>query len=664
MVPRPSVSMSPMQPIPEPRNTSLAARASDAVARHPVLTALGVLLVAIAVLIALWDWNWFKGPVERRVQAQTGRAFEIGGDLDVDLGRITTIRADAVSFGNAAWSKDPMMAAADHVELDIETWPFLLRREVRIPEMRLGKPRLRLETGPKGVGNWVFGDNQGSTPQFRKLWVDDGRLQYIDPPGRTDIDIKVASRAPRREDALPPIEVDGGGRWKGNRFMLQGRAESPLALRDTEQPYRIDLTAQAGATNAHARGTLLDPLRMRDFDLQLALSGQNLEDLYPLIGIATPPTPPYKLDGRLTRDASTWKYDGFTGVVGDSDLAGSASVDTGGPRPYLRANLVSKRLDFDDLAGFVGAAPQADGKEASNAELEALAARQAARTRVLPDTPYELDKLRAMDADVRWKAHRINSPTLPLDDMDAHLKLEGGLLRLDPLNFGVANGDIRSIIRMDAREATIRTNAQITARGLDLAKLLPDAEITKSAIGKVGGDIKISGNGNSVAKMLGSADGDIALGMGRGQISNLLMELAGIDIAEALKFLVTKDRKVPIRCAFGDFAVKDGVMDARALAFDTTDTIIVGNGTISLRDETLDLRLRPRPKDRSIFTLRSPLLVGGTFKDPSFRPDLARVGLRGAIALALGSIAPPAALLGTIDLGGGEDSGCGGQYAK
>ena len=52
----------------------------------------------------------------------------------------------------------------------------------------------------------------------------------------------------------------------------------------------------------------------------------------------------------------------------------------------------------------------------------------------------------------------------------------------------------------------------------------------------------------------------MALGMGNSQISNLLMELAGLDIAEALKFLVTKDRKVPIRCAFGDFAVNKGVM--------------------------------------------------------------------------------------------------------
>ena len=105
-------------------------------------------------------------------------------------------------------------------------------------------------------------------------------------------------------------------------------------------------------------------------------------------------------------------------------------------------------------------------------------------------------------------------------------------------------------------------------------------------------------------------------------------------------------------------------MTARALAFDTTDTIIVGEGTIDLGEEQLDLLLRPRPKDRSILALRTPLSIGGSFADPSFRPDLARLGVRGAIAIALGSITPPAALLATLELGGGEDSGCGGPYAK
>ena len=91
---------------------------------------------------------------------------------------------------------------------------------------------------------------------------------------------------------------------------------------------------------------------------------------------------------------------------------------------------------------------------------------------------------------------------------------------------------------------------------------------------------------------------------------------------------------------------------------------MVGEGSINLDDEHLDLLLRPRPKDRSILALRSPLRIGGTFKDPSFRPDFKALGLRGAIALGLASIAPPAALLATIETGPGQDSDCGGHYAK
>src|SRR5690606_21444942 len=130
---------------------------------------------------------------------------------------------------------------------------------------------------------------------------------------------------------------------------------------------------------------LLDPLRLADFDLQLALSGKDLDDLYPLLGVALPPSPPYELDGRLTRDivtgdsmgkSTTWHYDDFTGKVGDSDLGGDASVTTGGARPYLRANLVSRKLDFDDLAGFVGGAPDTGNGESTNPELAALAAQR------------------------------------------------------------------------------------------------------------------------------------------------------------------------------------------------------------------------------------------------------------------------------------------------
>jgi len=630
------------------------------------LAVLVFLLALVLLLIALWDWNWFKGPVERAVQAKTGREFHINGNLDVDLGRVVTVRGDGLTFANAEWSKQPKMASADRAEIDVRFWP-LLRGDVLIPEIRMTRPDLLLETAPQKdqPGNWDFlGPSDGKPPVLQRLLIDDGRLQFLDAAGRTDILVSLNSGKPKTADSAPPLLVHGKGRWQGNPFTLDGNTESPLELTNSDHPFRIHLDGRAGGTHAIASGTLTNPFALRTFDLDFMLSGQDMEDLYPLIGLAIPSTPPYKLKGRLKRNNDVWRYENFTGTAGDSDLGGTAQIEVGRERPFLKAELVSKRLDFDDLAGFVGAPPKTGGGESANAEQKAEAAALKASARILPDTPYNLTKLRAMDADVRWKAQRINAPSLPLDDMDAHLTLDAGLLQLQPLNFGVAGGDIRSNIRLDARKDTIDTRLQASIRRVQLGKLFPDAKLAEQASGGISGDIDLSGRGNSVAAMLGSSDGAVAVGMGRGHIGNLIMELAGLDVAESLKFLFTGDRQIPLRCAWGDFGVAGGVMNSKALAFDTEDTLILGEGTVNLKQEQLDLLLRPRPKDISILALRSPLRIGGTFKDPSFRPDFKALGVRGAIALTLGSITPPAALLATIETGPGKDTNCGGRYAK
>ncbi|CEL47806.1 conserved hypothetical protein [Xanthomonas citri pv. citri] len=627
---------------------------------------LGIVAALVAIFVLLFDWNWLRGPVERAVSAKTGREFHLG-HLDVDLGRITTVRGERLSLGNASWSKRGAMAELNAAEIDVEFWP-LLRGKLRLPEIRLEHPTLLLEAGNDShPGNWVFdqSDGDGSMPRLGRLLVTNGRLQYIDDATRSDVDVAINSLAPPSSDQrAAPIGIDGEGRWKGYPFSLKGNTASPLELSQSEHPFRIDLRGSAGATRTHVRGTLTNPFQFRVFDLQMALSGQDMEDLYPLIGVAMPSTPPYKLDGRLRRDGDVWRYEKFTGTAGDSDLSGTAEIDLRNKRPFLRADLASKRLDFDDLAGFVGAPPKTGNNESADAEQKKQAAQLATSARVLPTTPYDLSKLRAMDAQVRWRAQRINAPSWPLDDMDASLTLKDGLLRLDPLNFGVAGGDIRSTIGMDARKAVITTQLKASIRGIRLDQLFPDATLAKQASGAIGGELDLRGRGNSIAAMLGSADGSIGVGMGRGHVGNLIMELAGLDIAESLKYLLTKDRQIPVRCIFGDFGVQDGLMQSRALAFDSTDTIIVGEGNISLKNETLDLLLRPRPKDRSILSLRSPLRIGGTFKDPSFRPDFKALGVRGAIAVALGSIAPPAALLATFEPGPGKDSDCGGKYAQ
>ncbi|SEL69898.1 hypothetical protein SAMN05428989_2278 [Pseudoxanthomonas sp. GM95] len=642
---------------------------------HPVLTALSIVVVLIVLLIIFWDWNWFKGPVERAVQSKTGRAFHIDGNLDVDLGRVTTIRADGLRLANADWALKtaPEMATVQRLEIDLDVPQLVFHRSLFLPAIRITQPVVELQsrTAEQGGGNWMLqgetpaeAQDSGMTPRFGAVIIDTARLHYLDAPNKTDLKIEATSGQPDAQYKAPPIDLKGSGRWGANAFTLGGRIQSPLDLAESQRPYRIDLQAAAGATKARARGTLIDPLHFGGFDLRMALSGQDLADLYPLIGVAIPQSPPYAFDGTLTRNGNTWHYDRFTGKVGDSDLGGSTAVTVGGPRLTLEADLHSKRLDFDDLAGFIGAPSKGGAGETRNAEQAAEAAELAANPRVLPQDPYDLSKLRSMDADVHWKATRINAPKLPIDDMDAHLVLNDGLLELKPLNFGVAGGDIRSQVRLDARNPTIRTRADIAVRGLNLGQLFPDAKLTEDAVGRIGGDIRVDTSGNSIALMAGNATGDIGVGMGKGHIPQLLVELAGLDVMQSLGYLFDRDKQVPIRCAFADFGMKDGLMQTRAMAFDTTDTIVLGDGSINLKDESLALTLRPRPKDRSFLSFRTPLDIGGTFKDPSFRPDFKKLGLRGAVALALGTIAPPAALLATIEVGGGKDSDCGGKYAK
>ena len=102
--------------------------------RHPWLTGLGLLALAIAILILLWDWNWLKRPIERFVEAQTGREFHIDGDLDVDLGRMTRVTADGLRFANANWAKEQQMAKTDRLAFSFELLPAIFKRDFRVPE--------------------------------------------------------------------------------------------------------------------------------------------------------------------------------------------------------------------------------------------------------------------------------------------------------------------------------------------------------------------------------------------------------------------------------------------------------------------------------------------------------------------------------------------------
>ncbi len=372
-----------------------------------------------------------------------------------------------------------------------------------------------------------------------------------------------------------------------------------------------------------------------------------------------PDSPPYKVAGHLRHAGNEWHFNDFDGRVGDSDVQGSLVYRTGGKRPLLKANVKSKLLDLDDLGPVIGAPPGTGPGETASAAQRRKAAEQAATSQVLPDERFATARWAEMDADVTLEAKRVLRPKqLPIDSLSTHVVLEDSRLRLQPLSFGVAGGRVAGDITLDARTKPVRANAEIDVQGLELARLFPESQAMKESLGTLYGRAKLNGRGESVADLLGTSTGQIDLAVNGGQVSLLLVELLGLDLAEALTLLGTRSRQVRLRCAVADLAVNDGVATPKAFVVDTTDTVATVTGPIDLRRERLDLVVHPEPKDHSIFVLRSPIHLQGAFKDPAVRPEVGPIAARVAGAALLAAVHPLLALLPFIETGPGKDSDC------
>ena len=444
------------------------------------------------------------------------------------------------------------------------------------------------------------------------------------------------------------MELNGKGTFKGLPSTIHAKGGELLALRDATKPYPIDARAQLGSTKATAKGTLIDPLHLRGENIDFTLEGGDLAQLYPILGVPIPPTPPYKLKASLNHSENVWTLKQLKGVVGSSDLNGEFSVDRGRSPQMITANLVSNRLDMADLGGFIGA-DRGDTR----------AATPPPANRVLPAEPFNLEKLRSADADVRFRGAKIVTEKWPLEKMDAHMKIAGGQLELSPLSFSVAGGLLDSSIRMDGRSAPIATQAEIAAKGLHLDQLMPTGSMKKLTAGTIGGRAKLAMSGNSVAQMLGSANGEAALIMDGGNISELAIRLSNLDVANSLARLIGGDRQTPIRCMVSNWNASNGVFAVQSMVLDTPKVNLYGTGTVNMKTEALDLRLTAHSKTFSLAALRGPIDIGGTFKQPALHPQLGSAIARGGLAVALGAAtAGVGALLPLLEFGKNEESSC------
>jgi uncharacterized protein involved in outer membrane biogenesis len=225
------------------------------------------------------------------------------------------------------------------------------------------------------------------------------------------------------------------------------------------------------------------------------------------------------------------------------------------------------------------------------------------------------------------------------------------VLELRELDAAVAGGRIAGSTRLDATRDPAAWAADLHLAGVRIERWLQGAA-QRYVSGVLAGDVALRGAGRSTAQILGSLDGRARLDLRDGTLSHLVTEALGLDVAQALGVAIKGDAALPLRCALADVQLKDGVARLERALIDNRDSTIRVAGAVNLRDETLELAARTRPKDFSPLSLRSPITVTGSFARPQFGVEGAKLAGRVLGAIVLGAVVGPvAALLPLADPG-------------
>ena len=631
----------------------------------------GVIVAVMGVVglfLAIFDWNMARGAIGREASALSGRPVRIDGNLKVHLLSWTpSASAEQVWVGNPAWVRGGQLAQVERLTVSIRLLPLLIGR-IELPLVDLEKPDLALFRDASDRANWRR-DNQPAAPlklpPIQQFIIHGGHVRLVDQRRH----MVLAGAVESRESDVRPGASGGGS------FQLQGSGtlnQDPVLLNIVggpllnvrhDQPYRFDADLHAGQTHVVAHGVLPRPFDFGLVDSRLSVSGADFAELYYLTGLALPSTPSYALTGRLARDGRRYQFTGVTGRVGQSDLDGAFLVDDTTGRPNLTATLHSRMLNYRDLGTLVGAPPRGARRTPLQA---AQAARLTAEHRFLPDATLNVGRIRAMDATVHYRADAVAAPNnLPLRKVSLDLTLDHGVLTFDPVSFTMPQGEVSGRVRLDARDAVPRTDLDLKVLNIRLEDLFkhtgePPLE------GAFEARAVLHGYGDSVHKAASTADGAVSLVAPRGRIRKAFAELLGINVANGLGLLFTNDHsETGVRCAVADFKAVHGVLQARTFVVDTDVVQSVGQGTINLDTEALNLRLYGKPKQFRLFHLSAPVTVTGQLNGPKFGVQPGKAALQVAGSVALGAVfAPLAAILPFVDPGLAHDADCVGLVSE
>ncbi|HKK15058.1 MAG TPA: AsmA family protein, partial [Gammaproteobacteria bacterium] len=297
-----------------------------------------LLVIALGIFIATFDVNRYKGDLIEVVEKQTGRDFDIAGEMQLGFSLIPTVVVDGVTLGNADWGSKPSMLSVKHFKARVSL-PALLSGNISINEIVLDSADIQLETNKDGQGNWVF-KTAGEKPATEKkdagaaaapelsveeVQIKNANITYIDTQNKKTTQVNIEQLTVEAGGFLDPMDLQLRAAYNEIPVRVDGTIGSLGALTGNEE-FPMDVSANLGKSELTLKGHVSKPKDMKGMDIDMTFKSESLADFEKIAGKELPKTGPLQIAGHISEKDGTYFIKALKANVADSELGVDGKV--------------------------------------------------------------------------------------------------------------------------------------------------------------------------------------------------------------------------------------------------------------------------------------------------------------------------------------------------
>ena len=593
------------------------------------LALLGLLLAATLVLTLVRipiDLSFARQSAEAALGDALDRDVHLQGELKVTTSLWPYFEMTDLQIGSPPGFEAQSLASLDRARVVVGLLP-LVQGKVRIRSFEVEGLSFNLERLEDGTVNWApaaprdKGRSDAPREQSLDLVVDELLLG--------DISVQFYEHATDTRDAYELTAATGSARAgePGKLDMTGSIREHPFTLH-LETSSLADFLAMAHARveiGVSIAGTELSFLGYSDalgqggeLRMEMSAAGDQLASLNGLLDVDLPPLADYSLEASFLASPRRLELTDLAINVGQSRLEGYALVDAKTQPPVAQLKLNSEQiqlLDFDTSDW----SPEGPGAEPGDTE-------------AVKRKPLDPEVLKRFNGSVEIEVAEVLSGEDFLGNGLLQGTLEDGRLSIDPLRLQTERGSILLQTSVKPGQQASDGQLRVLVEQFDFGPLVrlsqPDSEV--GGILNVDVDVKMAARG--FGGLLSNANGYFDVSGTPVNLDSGAVDLWAVNLlASVVKSSVEGGGSSKINCLLSRWEFKDGVMEAKNLAVDTSRIRICGKGEIDFRKQKFRLTATPKAKRPEFFSLATPIRATGSFDD-------LRVGMKGG-ALALGTTA-------------------------